>query len=83
VLNIITPIFLKNIIYLLFLFCAFSACKGEGENKEAVSKSKPKPKPVYKYGFKVADYKVILDTIKSGESFGAILDRHQVKLQAQ
>ena len=79
VLNIITPIFLKNIIYLLFLFCAFSACKGEGENKEAVSKSKPKPKPVYKYGFKVADYKVILDTIKSGESFGAILDRHHVE----
>jgi len=47
------------------LFCAFSACKGEGENKEAVSKSKLKPKPVYKYGFKVADYKVILDTIKA------------------
>ncbi|WP_232731474.1 peptidoglycan DD-metalloendopeptidase family protein [Tenacibaculum sp. SZ-18] len=37
-----------------------------------------KPKPVIKYGFNFDKYKVINDTIKSGESFGIILDRHHV-----
>jgi len=79
VLKLITPIFLKNTIYLFILFFAFSACKSDEEKKESILKPKLKPKPVYKYGFKVADYKVILDTIRSGESFGVILDRHHVE----
>jgi murein DD-endopeptidase MepM/ murein hydrolase activator NlpD len=58
---------------------AFSACKSDEEKKESILKLKLKPKPVYKYGFKLADYKVILDTIRSGESFGVILDRHHVE----
>ena len=37
-----------------------------------------KPKPVIRFGYKLEDFKVIQDTIKSGESFGAILDRHHV-----
>ena len=78
-LKLITPIFLKNTIYLLILLFAFSACKSDEEKKESILKLKLKPKPVYKYGFKVADYKVILDTIRSGESFGVILDRHHVE----
>jgi murein DD-endopeptidase len=79
VLKLITPIFLKNTIYLLILLFAFSACKSDEEKKESILKLKLKPKPVYKYGFKLADYKVILDTIRSGESFGVILDRHHVE----
>mgnify|MGYP006142068551 CR=1 FL=1 len=78
-LKLITPIFLKNTIYLLILLFAFSACKSDEEKKESILKLKLKPKPVYKYGFKLADYKVILDTIRSGESFGVILDRHHVE----
>jgi murein DD-endopeptidase len=70
--------FLKNIIYFLLIFSAFSACKTEEKRKEPIPKEKPKPKPVYKYGFKISDYKIVLDTIKSGESFGIILDRHHV-----
>jgi murein DD-endopeptidase MepM/ murein hydrolase activator NlpD len=64
---------------LLILLFAFSACKSDEEKKESILKLKLKPKPVYKYGFKLADYKVILDTIRSGESFGVILDRHHVE----
>jgi murein DD-endopeptidase len=79
VLKLITPIFLKNTIYLLILLFAFSACKSDEEKKESILKLKLKPIPVYKYGFKLADYKVILDTIRSGESFGVILDRHHVE----
>jgi murein DD-endopeptidase len=70
--------FLKNIIYFLLIFSAISACKTEEKRKEPIPKEKPKPKPVYKYGFKISDYKIVLDTIKSGESFGIILDRHHV-----
>ena len=78
-LKLITPIFLKNTIYLFILFFDFSACKSDEENKASILKPKLKPKPVYKYGYKVADYKVVLDTIRSGESFGVILDRHHVE----
>lgn len=54
----------------------FFSCKTD--EKKTVIVPKPKPKPVYNYGYKVDDYKVIIDTIKNGESFGEILDRHHV-----
>ena len=34
--------------------------------------------PEIRFGYKIDDYIVIQDTIKSGESFGTILDRHHV-----
>lgn len=71
-------LFLKNTIYLLLILFSFSACKSEDKGKKQIQKVKPKPKPVYKYGFKMSDYKIVLDTIKSGESFGIIMDRHHV-----
>ncbi|WP_299672707.1 peptidoglycan DD-metalloendopeptidase family protein [uncultured Polaribacter sp.] len=67
---------MKKIIYCLLIFFTVFACKTDEIKKEPTSK--PIPKPVYKYGYKIDDYKVILDTIKSGESFGTILDRHHV-----
>ncbi|MFD2529616.1 MULTISPECIES: M23 family metallopeptidase [Polaribacter] len=67
---------MKKVLYILLTTIILFACKSEEKIKEPVKK--PAPKPVYKYGFKVDDYKVVLDTIKSGESFGAILDRHHV-----
>ena len=67
---------MKKLRYLFILLFAISACKNEEIKKEIPTK--PVPKPVYKYGYKIEDYKVILDTIKSGESFGEILDRHHV-----
>lgn len=36
------------------------------------------PEPDIKYGFNFDNFKVVNDTIKSGESFGIILDRHHV-----
>ena len=56
---------------------SFASCKKGIENQENSSK-KIKPKPVFRYGYKLDDYTVIQDTIKSGESFGAILDRYHV-----
>lgn len=55
---------------------SFSSCKKE-EQKPIITK-KEEPKPEIRFGYKIDDFKVIQDTIKSGESFGTILDRHHV-----
>ncbi|TXD67160.1 M23 family metallopeptidase [Polaribacter glomeratus] len=66
---------MKKIAVLLALILSFSACKKE-EKKPTVKIEKKKPE--IKFGYKLDDYKVIQDTIKNGESFGQILDRHHV-----
>ncbi len=53
------------------------SCDSKSNKQTKILKSKVK-KPVYKFGYKVDDYKVILDTIKKGESFGEIMDRHHI-----
>jgi murein DD-endopeptidase MepM/ murein hydrolase activator NlpD len=68
---------LKKIILLLVLIISFSSCKKDVE-KSVTPHKKVKPKPIYRFGYKLDDFLVIQDTIKSGESFGAILDRHHV-----
>ncbi|MCL7762293.1 peptidoglycan DD-metalloendopeptidase family protein [Polaribacter sp. Z014] len=68
---------MKKIIFLLVFISSFLSCKKEVE-KPVIAPVKVKPKPVYKFGYKIDDYKFIQDTIKSGESFGEILDRHHV-----
>tara|TARA_B100000795_G_scaffold45316_1_gene29783 strand:- start:1441 stop:2709 length:1269 start_codon:yes stop_codon:yes gene_type:complete len=67
---------LKKTSILFCIFFAFFACKNQEKSKDL--ELKIIPKPIYKYGYKMEDYKVILDTIKSGESFGVIMDRHHV-----
>jgi murein DD-endopeptidase MepM/ murein hydrolase activator NlpD len=66
---------LKKIAVLLALILSFSTCKEEKE--KSIVKIK-KQKPEIRFGYKLDDYKVIQDTIKNGESFGQILDRHHV-----
>lgn len=66
---------MKKIIIFLALVLSFSSCKKE-EKKVVIPKKEKKPE--IRFGYKIEDYKVIQDTIKSGESFGAILDRHHV-----
>lgn len=68
---------IKYLISLFSLFFLFSCGKEKVEEKPIVKK-KAVPKIVYEYGYKLNDYKVIKDTIKNGESFGIILDRHHV-----
>jgi len=69
---------LKKILFLLITLIVFNSCKEDTpENIEEI-KTIPEPKVVYEYGYKLNDYKVINDTIKKGESFGVILDRHHV-----
>lgn len=68
---------MKKIVFLLVLIISFSSCKKDVKKSVLLIK-KEKPKPIYRFGYKIDDFKVIQDTIKSGESFGIILDRHHV-----
>jgi murein DD-endopeptidase MepM/ murein hydrolase activator NlpD len=67
---------LKKISILLILIISFSSCKKE--EKSTVIVKKIIPISEYRYGYKIDDYTLIQDTIKSGESFGTILDKHHV-----
>jgi len=70
---------LKKFIHILILAVLVISCKEETPKADIASIAiAPKPKPVYEYGFNLNNYKVINDTIKNGESFGTILDRHHV-----
>ena len=67
---------MKKLVILLALTLSFASCKKEKPVPIVVKKEAPKPE--IRFGYKIDDYKVIQDTIKSGESFGTILDRHHV-----
>lgn len=54
------------------------SCKEDDKKDLPVETKITKPKDIYEFGYKLNDYKVIKDTIKNGESFGIILDRHHV-----
>jgi murein DD-endopeptidase MepM/ murein hydrolase activator NlpD len=68
----------KAFILSIFIFIVFS-CKKEEPKPIILKEEAPKPKvSVVKFGYKIDDFKVIEDTIKSGDSFGAILDKHHI-----
>jgi len=66
---------LKKILLILLIVTSFSSCKDE--EKKPVIKIEEK-KPEIRFGYKMDDFQVIQDTIKKGESFGIILDRHHI-----
>jgi murein DD-endopeptidase MepM/ murein hydrolase activator NlpD len=70
--------------YFALIILSFLVLTSCNEDVEKVSKKetiqlevekKPEPKV---YGFKLSDFEVILDTVKRGETFGVIMDRHGV-----
>lgn len=67
---------MKKAFILIAFILSFISCKKEEKAPTALKKIEPKPE--IRFGYKIDDYKVIQDTIKSGESFGTILDRHHV-----
>lgn len=67
---------MKNIVILFVFILSFSSCKEEVSNDQ--KNSIVAYEPEMRFGYNLDNYKVIQDTIKSGESFGIILDRHHV-----
>lgn len=65
-------------ITILVFFCSlFIACTIKEDNKKAKTAKK---EPIIKeYGFTFNDYKVIRDTIRSGDTFGALLDKFPLR----
>ncbi|MDO9275303.1 MAG: peptidoglycan DD-metalloendopeptidase family protein [Lutibacter sp.] len=63
---------MKKLFALLFVVLSI-ACKNE--KPEIII---PKPKIVFEFGYRLNDYKVINDTLRSGENFSEILTRNHV-----
>ena len=72
---------MKKLSILLFVLLIVLSC-GKDNIKDTLDASDEitasVPKIIYEFGYTLNDYKVIKDTIKKGESFGIILDRHHV-----
>lgn len=72
---------MKKISYLplILLILIAVGCEFDEAPKEEVQTEIKKPKPSIKeYGFALDDYEVYRDTVRSGDSFGAIMDSHGV-----
>lgn len=69
---------MKKYILLILVFYSFFSCKDEKKDAVKILVKIEKPKPIYAFGFNLDNYRVINDTIKSGESFGVIMDRYHV-----
>ncbi len=71
---------MRHLLPLLFLLIVLFSCV-KNNKQAAVLETKvevPAPIIIKKYGYILNGYRVVEDTIKSGESFGEILDRNHV-----
>lgn len=67
----------KNVIF-LFITISFFSCKSDKIEEEPIPSKIEIPELIQKFGYTLNDYKVVEDTIRNGDSFGEILDRHHV-----
>lgn len=73
---------MKQVIYVLLFTVGFVACNKKKEVKENIPKVveevKEQPPIIKEFGYNLDDFEVVKDTIKPGDSFGAILDNHGI-----
>ena len=72
---------MKKFNILLFVLLIVLSCGKDNQGDTEANSNETilsTPKIIYEFGYKLNDFKVIKDTIKKGESFGIILDRHHV-----
>lgn len=76
---------LKNVMVGILLVFTAIGCKNEKKNEETTGKNAltaemaELPEPEMAYGYDLSDYEVIRDTIKSGDSFGQILQKNNLE----
>ncbi len=68
----------RTIVFILGLILLSSCHKENKEVTETEIVEKVEPVIIEEFGYILNNYKVIKDTIRSGESFGEILDRHHI-----
>jgi len=70
---------LKRLGLLILLMLAMTGCNDD-EKEQAVTEFKTKKIPVIEkqYGFVLNDFEVVRDTVRSGDSFGYIMDQNGV-----
>ena len=64
--------------WLTILFLGLYSCKKEEEKAPIVVKQEVKVAPKYEFGFNLDEFDVLVDTIKSGDSFGEILYENHI-----
>ena len=63
-------------VVLIFLLSTFIiSCDKTNEEEIIVSKAKPK---LVEFGFKIHDFNIVNDTIKSGDTFGSLLEKQNL-----
>lgn len=67
----------QKCLIIAFLFITFYSCKKE-EREPVEAVSVIEPAELYEFGFNLNDYIVKRDTIRKGDSFGEILQRHEI-----
>ncbi len=70
---------MKQLFTLLVILFSFAACDSTKDDfVDEMAESVPEPVLITEYGYVLNDYNVIRDTIRSGDTFGAILDANGV-----
>ncbi|WP_378179668.1 peptidoglycan DD-metalloendopeptidase family protein [Aquimarina sp. SS2-1] len=73
---------MKNLGYLLLLSVVLISCQQEKKTKEVVIpeaiKEIKEPPVVKEFGYNLNEFTVVRDTVRPGDSFGAILDSHGI-----
>jgi len=69
----------RSSLVIFFSIFLLISC-GSKQEKEEIAEivEEVKPQIIEEFGYILNDYKVVKDTIQSGESFGEILDRHHI-----
>ena len=71
---------MKRLVYFIPIFCIIIACKEEIKlDEQAIVEEIPTI--IEEYGFRFNDFEVIKDTVRSGDTFGAILSKYGVSNQ--
>ncbi|WP_299243710.1 peptidoglycan DD-metalloendopeptidase family protein [uncultured Aquimarina sp.] len=73
---------MKNLGYILLLAVVLISCQQEKKEVEVVPpkviEEIKEPPTVKEFGFNLNNFKVVRDTVRPGDSFGAILDSHGI-----
>lgn len=69
-----------KIVLIAALICVIQSCKSDKDPQEIPINSLVEVEPIEKieFGYNLNDYIVVRDTIKSGDSFGEILERNKI-----